>query len=71
MWAMLAHFVQTESTVGNGKDAVDRPTIESFDIVLLIMMMPVMGGLEAARRISALPLKTRPFVGRSRRTRGV
>lgn len=39
--------------VNNGQEAVDQFDENSFDLILLDMQMPVMGGLEAARAIRA------------------
>ena len=40
-------------TVGNGKEAVDLARSGSFDVILMDLQMPVMGGLEAIERIRA------------------
>jgi CheY-like chemotaxis protein len=42
------------TVVGNGRDAVERVARESFDLALMDLQMPVMGGLEATALIRDL-----------------
>lgn len=42
-------------TVENGREAVDAAQAQTFNAILLDLEMPVMGGLDAAAAIRALP----------------
>jgi two-component system sensor histidine kinase/response regulator len=48
---LLQRWGHTVQVADNGKIAVDLVAQESFDIILMDMMMPVMDGLEATRNI--------------------
>lgn len=52
--AMLEKLGHSVVMVENGQLAVEQATHATFDVVLLDLHMPVMGGLEAARAIRAL-----------------
>ncbi len=50
--------------VGNGRLAVERATVSSFDIVLMDVQMPLLDGLSATRQIRKLPnMLSTPIVG--------
>lgn len=50
---LLAKFGSRVLTADNGQEAVEFAMQQSFDIILLDLSMPAMGGIEAARRILA------------------
>jgi len=43
----------TPVVVDNGKQALDRASSEEFDLILMDMQMPVMGGLDATAKLRA------------------
>lgn len=48
---MLSRLGHTVEPAENGKEAVKKALVTSFDLILMDMMMPVMDGLEATRLI--------------------
>jgi DNA-binding response OmpR family regulator len=54
---LIAHYVErsgwTAHTVGSGDDALARARKQSFDLVILDVMLPGMSGLEVCRALRA------------------
>ena len=53
--ALLAKEGLIVETAENGADGLERLLDQDFDVVFMDNLMPVMGGIEATRRIRALP----------------
>ena len=56
--AVLKHNHYSVDAVYNGKDALDWGESENYDCIILDIMMPVMGGIEALRRMREAGVST-------------
>ncbi len=61
---LLLRWLQCKAdTVNNGQEAVEAVREREYDLIFMDVLMPVMDGWEATRRIrAAMPIGTRPRI---------